>query len=228
MSKLNVILFCLFNIYFTQFFLFHIPAGHGIGHFVGPKGTWDSLLASERGHWLIGVLAGKNEAIKNDKEALKKRLQLIREEHLRTHTSYHSYNNTRELSFMFDSANNVNLENIARVIPNIERLMNRAINSLSQQEIKMKEKLTEAIKPLMTKYGLSLDLIKNDSDVSRYWDLIGTYLVNSKNKTERHEKFEQAEDEEEEKESDLALPLGLGFGVLALLLVSGAVILFCT
>ena len=200
-------------------------AGHGLGHLIGPRDTWDRFLNSDTGRWFIGVITRNDETARNDKIALEKRLLLIRQEHLKTHRIDYDYNITGDLNAIFNSVEDINPKIIARMIPSVKRLMSKAEEYINEEETKLKKKLKDALKLLMTKYRLSVDLLKNETDVSRFWDVIGTYFVNSRkigNTTSKNA------DSQRKRGRDLHFGLGLGLGVLVLLCAAGAVILFCT
>ena len=119
----------------------------------------------------------------------------------------------------------INPKMISRMMPSVKRLMGKAEEYLNEEETQLKEKLKDALKLLMTKYRLSVDSLENETDVSRFWDVIGTYFVNSRKIGNTTSK---SEDSERERVRDLHFGLGLGLGVLVLLCAAGAVVLFCT
>ena len=202
-----------------------VSDGHGVGHLIGPRDTWGRFLNSDTGRWFIGVLTRIDEAAKNDKIALEKRLLLIREEHLKTHQYDYDYNITSDLNTIFNSVEDINPKMISRMMPSVKRLMGKAEEYLNEEETKLKEKLKDALKLLMTKYRLSVDSLENETHVSRFWDVIGTYFVNSRKIGNTTSK---SEDSQRERVRDLHFGLGLGLGVLVLLCAAGAVVLFCT
>ena len=157
-----------------------VSAGYGVGHLIGPRDTWGRFLNSDTGRWFIGVLTRIDEAAKNDQIALEKRLLLIREEHLKTHHYDYDYNITSDLNTIFNSVEDINPKMISQMIPRVKKLMGKAEEYLNEEETKLKEKLKDALKLLMTKYRLSVDSLENETDVSRFWDVIGTYFVNSR------------------------------------------------
>ena len=183
-----------------------------MGHLIGPRRTWDRL---------IGFIT---ETVKNDRKALEKTLSRALQKHLKTHVFDYDYNITSDLNTIFDSVEDVKPKIITRMMPSVRRLMGKAEKDLDEEDIKLKKKVKDALKLLMTKEGLSVDALKNDTDVSMFWDVMGTYFVNSRkigNETLKNEDLQR------KRGADLHLGLGLGL-TLVFLCAAGAVILFCT
>ena len=117
---------------------------------------------------------------------------------------------------------------VAKTLPSIKALFAKAEEFLGIEEAEIKSKLKDKLKPLMTRYDFSVDLLKNDTDFARFWDLIGTFFIGNKVVEQNLEKNTQSNHREPRERMDMKLPVGLGVIALVLLCVAGAIILFCT